>query len=588
MSANVELSRMFNRMAEVMQLTGENAFKSIAFQKVARALEELDFDVVEAARAGELPPIAGVGASSRRIIEQYAKDGRSDDYERLIAIVPVGVLEMVRIPGLGPKTAAQLWKALKIESVQELELAINEGRLEGIKGIGEKKIAGMLEGIKLLKTGLKRRGHMDVLPIVSRFVEYLKKDARVGEVQPAGSFRRRRETVGDLDLICWPHKPADAGAIIELFTSHPSVEKVIVAGVTKASILTSGGLQVDLRLVPRSSFGAAIQYFTGSKEHNVKLRGMALDRGLTLNEWGLYRLEELEKAPKTTGEAPAIKSIAGEDESGVYKALGMPCIPAEMREDRGEIEAAVTNKLPKLIDACDIRGDLHMHTTASDGNASIEQMALAAKALGYEYIAITDHSQSSLIANGLSDERLRAHIAAIRRTDVPGITILAGSEVDILPDGQLDYDPGLLRELDIVIASPHASLKQEPEKANERMLRAVESRYVNVIGHPTGRLINQREGLPLDMNKLVAAAAKSGTALEINAGWPRWDLCDSDARRAAEAGAMIAIDTDSHSTREFEAMQMGIWVARRAWLTPKHVINCWPLKDLRAFLARKR
>lgn len=588
MASNVELSRMFYRMAEVMQLTGENAFKSIAFQKVARALEDLDYDVVEAARAGELAEIPGVGASSRRIIEQYAKDGKSDDYERLIALVPLGVLEMIKIPGLGPKTAAQLWTVLKLESVQELELAIKEGRIAGIKGLGEKKVAGILAGIELLKTGMKRRGYMVVLPIVTRFVDYLKQDVRVGGVQPAGSFRRRRETVGDLDIVCWVHNPEDAKAIIERFTSHPTNEKTLVAGGTKASILVAGGLQVDLRIVPKTSFGAAIQYFTGSKEHNVKLRGLALDRGMTLNEWGLYRLDEHEKAVKKTGEPPAVKSVAGENEASVYQALGLPMIPPELREDRGEIEAALLNRLPALIDVGDIRGDLHCHTSASDGNATIEQMALAAKALGYAYIAITDHSQSSVIANGLSEERLRAHIAAIRRTVVPGITILAGSEVDILPDGRLDYDAALLAELDIVIASPHASLKQDADKANDRMLRAIETRYVNIIGHPTGRMINRREGLPLDMGKIVAAAAKSGTALEINAGWPRWDLCDTDARRAADAGVKISINSDSHSTNELPTIEMGIWVGRRAWLTPQHVINCLSLQDLRLWLNKKR
>ncbi len=579
---------MFSRMAEVMQLIGENAFKAIAFQKVARKLEELDYDVIEAARAGELPEIEGVGASSRKIIEQYARDGKSDDYEEVVAKVPVGVLELMRIPGMGPKTAALLWKQLKIESVQELELAIGEGKLKGIKGLGEKKIASMLDGIRLLKGGLERRGYMEVRPIVGRFIEYLKKDSRVGDVQPAGSFRRKRETVGDLDLICWTHDPADAGEIIELFTSHPTVEKVIAAGGTKGSILVSGGLQVDLRIVPRSSFGAAIQYFTGSKEHNVKLRGLALSRGMTLNEWGLYRLDEYDKAAKKSGEAPAIASVAGDNEEDVYRALGLTYVPPELREDRGEVEATLTGKLPRLVDVCDIRGDLHCHTVASDGNATIEQMALAAKALGYEYIAITDHSKSSVIANGLNEQRLREHIAAIRKVSVPGITILAGSEVDILPDGRLDYDPQLLAELDIVIASPHVSLKQDSHKATDRILRAIESRYVNVIGHPTGRLINQREGLPLDMAKVIAAAAKTGTALEINAGWPRWDLCDTDARRAADAGALISINTDAHSTHEYEGMQMGLWVARRAWLTPAQVINCFPLADLKEFLARKR
>lgn len=588
MAANAQLAGMFSRMADVMQITGENVFKAVAFQKVARKLEEVDFDVLEAARTGELPEIEGVGASSKRVIEQFAKTGRSDDYDNLVSTVPGGLLEMLRIPGLGPKTVALMWKEAGVTSLADLKTAIGAGKLEGIKGLGEKKLAGMLDGIRLLEAGMQRRGMIEVMPVVERFLELLKGDPHVGEVQVAGSFRRRKETVGDLDFICWTHKAGDADAVLKRFTTEPTVEKVLAAGGTKGSVLIKGGLQVDLRIVPKTSYGSALMYFTGSKEHNVELRGLALGKGYTLSEWGLYRLDQYDKAEKKTGEAPPIKSVAGETEVSVYEKLGLAYVEPELREDRGEIKAAMEGKLPKLIELADIRGDLHAHTTASDGHATIEQMAEAAKAMGYEYLAITDHSKSSVIANGLSDERLRAHIKAIRSVNVRGITILAGSEVDILIDGRLDYDPGLLAELDIVVASPHVSLKQDLAKATDRMLRAIETKYVNIIGHPTGRMINQREGLPLDMAKLLGVAAKNGTALEINAGWPRWDLSDVNARRAAEAGVVLSINTDSHSTPELAGMQMGIWVARRAWLTARQVLNCWKLADLKAFLARKR
>lgn len=588
MAANAQLVEMFSRMADVMQISGENAFKAIAFAKVARKLEEVDLDVLEAAKAGTLPEIEGVGASSRRVIEQLAKDGHSCDYDTLVATVPAGVLEMLRIPGLGPKTVAMVWKQAGVESVADLKSAISGGKLAGLKGLGEKKLAGMLDGIRLLEAGMQRRGMMEVVPVVDRFLDLFRGDDRVGEAEVAGSFRRRKETVGDLDFICWTHKGSDAEEVLERFTKEPAVEKVLAAGGTKGSVLIRGGLQVDLRIVPRESFGSALMYFTGSKEHNIKLRGLAQDKGYTLSEWGMYRLDQYNKADKKTGEAPPIKSVAGETEQSVYAELGLEYVEPEMREDRGEIDAAIAGKLPKLIAMADIRGDLHCHTTASDGHASIEQMAEAAKALGYEYLAITDHSKSSVIANGLDEQRMRAHIQAIRGAKVSGITILAGSEVDILVDGRLDYDAGLLAELDIVVASPHVSLKQDTVKATDRLLRAIDTRYVNVIGHPTGRMINQRQGLPLEMAKLFAAATKNGTALEINAGWPRWDLNDINARRAAEAGVVLSINTDSHSIPELPGMQMGIWVARRAWLTAKQVLNCWSVADLKAFLARKR
>lgn len=590
MSTNAQLAQMFNDMAAVLQLTGENAFKAIAFQRVARILDALDYDVAEKAQLGQLPEIEGIGASSRRVIEQYANHGISDDYNQLVQAIPPGLLDMLKIPGLGPKTIALLWKERKIESVQELELAIREKKLDGIKGLGEKKLASMADGIRLLRAGLERRGLMEVQHIITALADYLRADSRIEQLEVAGSYRRRRETVGDADLICSVKNYSDAPAIVQRFTSFPGCEKVLASGGTKGSLLVHGGFQVDLHVVPHESFGAALQYFTGSKEHNVKLRGLAQEQGLTLNEWGLYRLADLEASTRKTGEAPGIASLAGQTEASIYQFLHLPFIEPELREDRGEIDAARAGKLPRLVTLADIKGDLHCHTTASDGRHSILEMARAAKSLGYQYLAITDHSSSSVIANGLSPERLKAHIAEIRKAQakLSGITFLAGSEVDIHPDGSLDYEPALLAELDLVIASPHASLKQEPKKAMDRMLRAIDTKYVNIIGHPTGRMINQREGLPLDMPKLIARAATSGTALEINAGWPRWDLNDLQSRSAIQNGALLSVNTDAHATQSFTDMEMGLWVARRAWAEPRHIINCLTLADLKDFLARKR
>jgi DNA polymerase (family 10) len=349
-------------------------------------------------------------------------------------------------------------------------------------------------------------------------------------------------------------------------------------------------LQVDLRIVPADNFGAALLYFTGSKDHNVKLRGRAQDMDLTLNEWGLYKLSEYDKAAKKTGEAPAVKPLASKTEQDVYKALGLPWIDPELRESRGEIEAALAGKLPRLITRADIRGDLHTHTTASDGANSIEEMARAALALGYDFLAITDHSKSQAIANGLTAERLLKHVAEIHKVNdrVKGITLLAGCEVDILVDGRMDFEDAVLAELDIVIGSPHVSLKQDEKKATDRLLRAIDNKYVNVIGHPTGRLINRRTGLPIDIGKITQAAAASGTALEINAGYPRLDLNDVHARIALEAGAMLAIDTDAHSTEGLSELTYGLDVARRAWATPDKVINCMSVGTLKKFLRNKR
>jgi DNA polymerase (family 10) len=349
-------------------------------------------------------------------------------------------------------------------------------------------------------------------------------------------------------------------------------------------------MQVDVRIVPEANFGAALMYFTGSKDHNVKVRGLAQKKGMTLNEWGLYKLDEYENSEKEIAKPPSAKAVASETEGGIYKKLGLAFVEPEMREDLGEVDLAKADKLPLLISRDDIRGDLHTHTTASDGTASIMEMAEAAKALGYEYLGVTDHSKAMAMARGLQPDRLIKHIEEIRKISdkLKGITLLAGSEVDILADGRMDYEDAILMELDIVVASPHLSLKQDTKKSTDRLLRAIDNRYVSFIGHPTGRLINSRDGLPLEMNKIFERAAASGTALEINSGYPRLDLNDTNARHAIEAGCMLTINTDAHATLGFEEITWGIGVARRAWATKKHVINCMKLNELRAFLKKKR
>lgn len=594
MSLNSELARLFARFAALMEIKGENAFKAIAFSKVGRIIDSLPTDVRKLYEEGKLDEIEGVGASSRKIIVEYMKTGRSVDYDEVAASVPAGLVELLEIPSLGPKTIGLLWHERGITSLAELVQAIDSGALQGLKGIGEKKIAAIKQGIALRSQASGRKGIIEALPMAQALVERLRELKPVKQAEVAGSLRRRKETIGDVDLVCCLKDGARGVEVAEAFTKFPEVEKILGSGNAKASVLTAGGLQVDLRIVPPDSFGAALMYFTGSKDHNVKLRGRALDMGLTLNDWGLYKLAEYEKAEadgkRKAGEAPPLKAVAGKSEEEVYKKLGLVWIAPEMRENRGEIEAAEAGKLPDLITLDDIRGDLHTHTTASDGVHSIEEMAEAALARGYEFYGIADHSKSQVIANGLTRDRLLKHVKEIHRIGdkLKGIKLLAGCEVDILADGHLDFEDDVLAELDFVVASPHVALRQDEAKATDRLLRAIDNPYVTVIGHPTGRLIDRREGLPLDFSRILKAAAANGTALEINAGYPRLDLNDVNARAALQAGAMLSINTDAHSTEELANMAFGIDVARRAWATKKEVINCLTWKGLSAFIARKR
>jgi DNA polymerase (family 10) len=590
MSLNYELADVFARMAAIMEIKGENAFKAIAFSKVGRILKDMTIDIRQAVENGTLCDIDGIGKSSQKVIEDYVRTGRSVDHDELAASVPAGLLPLLEIPGLGPKTISLFWKQKGVTNLEELVKALADGSLAGLKGIGEKKLEAIKQGIAFRSQAAGRMGIGEVLPIAAALVSRLRELKEVKQAEIAGSLRRGRETIGDVDLICSLKGSAAGDAVSAAFVKFPEVERILGQGSTKASVITAGGLQVDLRIVPPDNFGAALLYFTGSKDHNVKLRGRAQDMGLTLNEWGLYKLSEYDKTQKKTAEAPAIAPVASKTEADVYKKLGLEYVEPELREDRGEIDAALNKKLPRLITRADMRGDLHSHTTASDGVATIEQMAEAAMALGYEFLAITDHSKSQAIANGLSVERLLKHVKEIHKVGekMKGIKLLAGCEVDILADGSLDYEDAVLAELDIIVASPHVALKQDTATATDRILRAIESRYVSIIGHPTGRLINRREGLPLDFGRIFKAAADSGTALEINAGYPRLDLNEMHARGAIDAGCKLAIDTDAHSTEGFDEIGFGLTVARRAWVTADHVINCMTHKELLKFIQRKR
>jgi DNA polymerase (family 10) len=596
MSLNQQLAELFHALAALMELRGDNTFKVLAFQKVSRIIRESNIDFKKCMEEGKLCEIEGIGKGSQQIIEEFIQTGKSSVFEEVAASVPAGLVPLMSIGGMGAKTINMLWKERGITSLAELEKALDSGALAGVKGLGEKKIAAIKAGIEHYKSAAaagpvqRRTG----IPQASEFGEALLAEVRkikgIVRAELAGSLRRRRETVADLDIVAAIKDPKIGADVSAAFCKLPGIVQTIVTGPSKCSVRIANGMQADLRVVPEANFGAALLYFTGSKEHNVKIRGLAQKKKMTLNEWGLYRLDDYEKADKEVAKPPMVSAVASATEEDVYKALGLTYVEPELREDRGEIDAARENRLPGLLKLEDIRGDLHTHTTESDGTASIEEMALAAKTLGYEYLAITDHSKALAMTNGLSEERLLAHVENVRRISdrLKGITLLAGSEVDILVDGRMDYDDDVLKELDIVIASPHISLRQDVRKSTDRLLRAINNRYVNVIGHPTGRLINGREGLPLDLEPIFKAAAETGTAMEINASYPRLDLSDVNSRNAHQAGVMISINTDAHSTLEFQFMPFGIDVARRAWLTPKDVINCMPLTGLKKFLAAKR
>ncbi len=590
MSINSELSDLFKTFAAIMEIRGESVFKSIAFSKVSRILKDMTIDIRKATEAGTLDQIEGIGASSRKIIEDFVKTGKSKDFVEVAATVPAGLIPMLEVPGLGPKTISLLWKQREITSLDELKAALSAGKLEGLPGMGAKKIQSIADGIALLEKAGGRVGLPPAMEAGQLLLDHVRAIPGVKRAELAGSLRRRKETIGDIDIIC-ATKPSIEGAdVTKAFTEFVGVEKILGQGDTKASILTADGMQVDLRVVPDVNFGAALLYFTGSKEHNVRLRGLSQDNALTLNEWGLYKIAEYEKSGKKTGEAPAAKPVASKAEDDIYQALGLRYIEPELREDRGEIDASRDDKLPKLITLADIKADLHTHTTASDGQNSIEEMAEAAKAKGYAFLAITDHSKSQVIASGLSAERLLKHVDAIHKAGakIKGIKLLAGCEVDILADGHLDFEDEVLKELDLVVASPHVALKQEAGKATDRILRAIDNKYVHIIGHPTGRLIGNRDGLPLDFERVFRAAVANGTALEINSGYPRLDLNDVNARAAVAAGCVLSINTDAHSTEGLDWMHLGVAVARRGWVKAADVINCYPPEKLTRFLQQKR
>ena len=570
---NQEIAHLFEEIADLLEIEGADRFRINSYRRAARALDELPDDLAQLSESGQLQKVPGIGKSTAEKIREYLETGQIAAHAKLRASLPAGLLDMLRIPGLGPKKVGALYHELKIENIEGLEKAVQAGKVAGLTGFGQKSADKILEGIAFLAQSAGRTPLGVADAIASELKERVAGFKGVRRVEIAGSVRRGKETVGDLDLLC---EATDGKAAIKAFTTMKDVTGIRAAGETKGSVLVPTGLgteiQVDLRVVPGESFGAALQYFTGSKEHNVRLRELAIKKGCKLNEYGLFKDD---------------KPLAGEDEEGIYKKLGLAFIPPELREDRGEIESK--GKLPELIELDDIRGDLHIHTTASDGRASIEEMARAAKARGYKYLAITDHSHSSVIANGLSADRLESHIEAVRAVDakIKGLTLLAGAECDILADGSLDYPDKLLARLDWVLASIHGAQGQSRARVTARTIAAMENPHIHAIAHPSGRLLGQRDGMDLDWEKIFEAAARTRTALEVSSAWQRLDLNDLHIRQALEAGCWLCIDTDAHGPEQLDLIRFGVRTARRGWASRDRIVNALPLAGLQKWLTGK-
>jgi DNA polymerase (family 10) len=572
---NSEIAAMFEGIADVMELKGENTFRISSYRKAARVIGDLTEDVAKLAKDESLTSIPGIGTGTAEKITEYLSTGKMTRYEEVMQGISEETVAMLKISGLGPKTVFMLNKELGIVGIADLEKAISEGKLADLPGLGEKKIENIVKGIVLFKTSLQRISLGTALPVVKHIVGVMENTPGVKAIQPAGSLRRMRETVGDIDILV---SGSDGKGIIKAFVSMPGVNEVLAAGDTKGSVRIEEGLQVDLRVVDEGAYGAALQYFTGSKAHNIHLRELAKKKGLKISEYGIFKGEE---------------KIGGKAENDIYKALRMDWVPPELREDRGEIEAALAEKLPELLELKDIKGDLHVHSNWSDGSATFKEIAEHAKKRGYSYVVVSDHTKTLRIANGLTEERLLKEMDEIDRLNEsalggPGITLLKSTEVDILSDGLLDISDKVLSKLDIVVASVHSGFKQQKEKITKRILRAIENPYVTIIAHPTGRIITSREGYDVDLEKVMDACARTGTAMELNSYYDRLDLNDIHCKMAKDAGVKIAISTDSHHIEQLWMMELGVGIARRGWLEKEDVINTWPLEKLKAFCMAKR
>jgi DNA polymerase (family 10) len=562
---NKLIAKIFKDIADILEIKGENHFRIHAYERAGRNIELLPDDVELLIKKDTLKDVDGIGKDLEEKIKEIVSTGKLKYLEELKKDVPEGLIEMLNVPGIGSKTAKLLHEKLDIQDVVMLERMAHAGKIRELEGLGEKTEENILAGIELFK---KSRGRLDLkiaIAAADSFINKLKKFKEVKKINFAGSLRRMKESVRDIDILISSDKPEK---VIDFFTTLPDVKNVVEKGSLKSSIIAEDNIRVDVRVADELSYGAALMYFTGSKEHNIKLRQLAMKNGLKLNEYGLFKGE---------------KRIAGKTEKDIYKALGILYIEPELREDRGEIEAGLNNSLPYLVELKDIKGDLHMHSTWSDGGSSIEDMAVKSAELGYEYIAITDHSQGLKIAGGLSAHKLDLKRKEIERLNkkYKNIKILFGSEVDIDSSGNLDYPDEILKEMDIVIGAIHAGFKQSKEAITKRVIKACQNKYVSIIAHPTGRLWGSRDAYDIDFIEVFKAAKDTNTALEINSYPQRLDLNDVNSRMAKEAGVKIVINTDSHLAEHLSMMKFGVSVARRAWLEKKDVVNTAGLSKLK-------
>ncbi len=562
---NAEVAAFFYEIADLLELQGV-AFKPIAYRKAAGSIEQLEEQIEKIAAEDRLQDIPGVGESVAKKIQEILKTGKLAYLEELRGEVPASLKELVSIPEVGPKTAMLLYKDLGIKNIDDLKKALMEHKLHQLKGFGEKTEERILQGIRTVEARAGRMLLGEAYPAGMEFVDYLKSKG-LDLVSLGGSLRRGKETIGDIDVLVGSDEPEKAS---EIFVSHPDVDEVVMRGPTKSSVRLKNGLQVDLRVLPKKSWGAGLQYFTGSKEHNVALRSIGIKKGFKLNEYSV--------ADRKTG-----KVIASETEEEVYRAFGLPVMPPEIRENAGELDAAREGRLPKLVEEKSIRGDLHVHTNWSDGSSTLKEVVAAGVSRGYEFMCISDHSQSLKIANGLSPERVRKQIELIRKTEEESrgkIRLLTGSEVDILKDGKLDFPESVLESLDVVIGSVHSNFRMSSAEMTKRIVTAMESGYLDILGHPTGRIIGQRDSYEVDLEKVFEAAKETGVCMELNCYPDRLDLRDVHCRAAKEEGVTIAIGTDSHNVKHMENIRYGVITARRGWLEDSDVLNTRPVKEV--------
>ena len=569
---NRGIAQVFAEIADLLELKAENAFKIRAYRSAADTLAAWP-DAIARLDDRQLREIPGIGKDLATKIRELAESGACQYHQELLQEFPSTILDLLRLQGVGPKTVALLYAALNVGSIDELAAAARDGRIRGLKGMGAKKEALILKAIEERRKDTGRHLLTDTAAVSAELLAYLRERAPTVEFIPVGSVRRGCETCGDIDILA----VGGEAALMDVFLQHPRVERVLGQGDTKASVRLQGGFQTDLRLVPPDSRGAALQYFTGSKAHNIVIRDRAMQRGLTLNEYGLFRVDDDSR-------------VAGETEEGIYEALDMAWVEPELRENRGEVDAAQRRALPCLVSLKDLRGDLHMHTTVTDGRDDLETMAAAAERLGHQYIAITDHSKALAMANGLDEARALEHAARVRALNgrFDGLTLLAGIECDILADGRLDLSHDCLAALDIVVASVHSHFDMDSARMTDRVLRALECPWVDILGHATGRRLLKRDGARLDMEQITTAAARHGVAMEINCQAERLDLNDAHARLARERGVRLVISTDGHAASALGSLQWGVLVARRAWTTPDDVLNTRRLDELRPLLRRNR